>query len=351
MVQQNTTKFDRVERRLADIEGNVLDVRKLSQSELATAQSQSSTIEQSLRNTDLQLLALSEQAQLANKQYAESRKRSQAELAAVRARASEMEQQLALADQKLKRAEQKLKETEQRFAGLNAQLQQSNRNSEKARKLSQAQLMATIARSAEMEQKLNVTDKQLAAMREQLLQANRNIEDTRAAMDSGPMLDMLRRMESTQRETSALRGLVEEMQQEQVAARKRLQDYYLDLDARIQDLQARERAAREEAEARRLEAENAPIPELQDIEIPAATDVTTGNMDEADVSGAADPEPSVVNTPLQSNQIEVMPLPEETPPVPTLDPGISEPNDEMLSSPGDVSADDAIADTEPEDLL
>ena len=46
-----------------------------------------------------------------------------------------------------------------------------------------------------------------------------------------------------------------------------------------------------------------------------------------------------------------MPLPEETPPVPTLDPGISEPNDEMLSSPGDVSADDAIADTEPEDLL
>jgi len=146
-------------------------------------------------------------------------------------------------------------------------------------------MAAIIARSVGMEQTLKGTDKQLSDMREQLLLVNRNIEDTRAAIGSGPMLDMMRRLESTQRETSGLRGLIEEMMQEQEVAGKRLQDYYLDLDTRIQDLQNRERAAREAAEARRRDAENAPMPPLQDVEIPATIDIDSGDSNGAENLG------------------------------------------------------------------
>jgi hypothetical protein len=338
MVQQNTTKFNRMDERLDAIEGSILEARKLVQAELATAQSRSSTIEQTLKNTDLQLLALSEQMQLANRTRDGSRKQSYAELAAVRSHSSEMEQNLKTADQKLQATDQRLKRTDQRLKrtdqklkvadkkllDLHAQLQQSNRNSERARKLSQTQMAATIARSVGMEQKLKGTDKQLSDMREQLLLVNRNIEDTRAAIGSGPMLEMMRRLESTQRETSGLRGLIEEMTQEQEVARKRLQDYYLDLDARIQDLQNRDRAAREAAEARRRDAENAPMPPLQDVEIPATIDIDSGDSSVPEIrgeenTGATDAERSASDVLEPPNQIEAMPLPEEISPESSLD--------------------------------
>jgi len=342
-VERNTGKFNRMDERLDAIEGDILGARKLAQAELATAQSRSSTIEQTLKNTDLQLLALSEQMQLANRTRDGSRKQSHAELAAVRSRSSEMEQNLKTADQKLQttdqrlkrtdqklteanqklqatdqrlkrtdqrlmRTDQKLKEADQKLLDLHAQLQQSNRNSERARKLSQTQMAATIARSVGMEQTLKGTDKQLSDMREQLLLVNREIEDTRAAIGSGPMLEMMRRLESTQRETSGLRGLIEEMTQEQEVARKRLQDYYLDLDTRIQDLQNRERAAREAAEARRRDAENASMPPLQDVEIPATIDIDSGDSNGAENpgeknTGAADAERSASDVLEPPNQI------------------------------------------------
>jgi hypothetical protein len=347
MVQRNTTKFDRMDERLDAIEGRILEARKLGQAELATAQSRSSTIEQALKNTDLQLLVLSEQMQLANRTRDESRKRSHAELAAVRSRSSEMEQKLKTADQKL--------------LDLHAQLQQSNRNSERARKLSQTQMAATIARSVDMEQKLNGTDTQLSDMREQLLLVNRNIEDTRAAIGSGPMLEMMRRLESTQRETSELRGLIEEMAQEQEVARKRLQDYYLDLDARIQDLQNRERAAREAAEARRRDAENAPMPPLQDVEIPATIDIDSGDRNDAENggaqnsgeenTGAANAERSASDVLEPPNQIEAMLLPEEISPESSFDTRLSEPETEVSSSSGEVTNDDVVEEADSEEML
>jgi len=368
MVQQNTTNFNRMDERLDAIEGSILEARKLVQAELATAQSRSSTIEQTLKNTDLQLLALSEQMQLANRTRDGSRKQSQTELAAVRGRSSEMEQKMTTADQKLqateqrlKRTDQKLKAADQKLLELQALLQQSNRNSEKARKLSQAQMTATIARSVEMEQKQKDTDKQLSEMREQLVLANRSLEETQAAMSSGPMLEMMRRLESTQRDTSGLRGLIEEMQQEQEMARKRLQDYYLDLDARIVDLQNRERAEREAAEARRLEVENAPLPPLPDIEIPATIDIDSGGRNGAENgsvensgegnTAAARAERIASEVRKSSNQIEAMPLLEQISPESSFDTLVSEPEDGLSSSSGEVTNDDVVEEADPEEML
>ena len=62
------------------------------------------------------------------------------------------------------------------------------------------------------------------------------------------MLGMLRQLEASRRDTAVLRGALEEIQREQEAGRKRLQNYYLDLDGRIQALQRRERAARQSGE-------------------------------------------------------------------------------------------------------
>ena len=278
MIQRNTGKFDRVDERLAEIESRIQETRKLGQSELATVErARASDMQLKQKDADQQLSDLRAQLRQANLNYEELRKRGQAELAAARTRSSNM-------DQRLKGTDQRLNDADQKLLDLRAQMQQSNRQSEEARKkgeemrrIGQAELAATIARSADTEKKLKGTDKQLSDMNEQLLLVNRNIEDTRAAIGSGPMLDMMRRLESTQRETSGLRGLIEEMQQEQEVARKRLQDYYLDLDTRIQDLQNRERAAREAAEARRRDAENASMPPLQDVEIPATIDIDSGD--------------------------------------------------------------------------
>ena len=62
-------------------------------------------------------------------------------------------------------------------------------------------------------------------------------------------MGMLRDMETMRRDTSQLRGTVEEVQRQQEEARKRMQNYYLDLDARIQALQDKQAAARKKSGA------------------------------------------------------------------------------------------------------
>jgi hypothetical protein len=243
------------------------------------------------------------------------------------------------------------------------------------RKLSQTELAATRTRSTDMEQKLKDSDQELLDLRGQLLRLHRTNEETRAAIDSGPMLDMLRQLEGTQRDTSGLRGALEEMQQEQDVARKRMQNYYLDLDARIQDLQDRERAARE-AEARllELEGENASAPTASDdiVDMPAAKDeVADESTDEKESAvretadeTAADKDAGIENATddeslndetveieasgsdalEQPVQIEPLPLPDEALPEPTFDAGLTEPDSGMLSSPAEPIYDDAVVD-------
>ncbi len=93
--------------------------------------------------------------------------------------------------------------------------------------------------------KLQQADNELMQLRAQLAELNQHNEQLRAAFNSAPMISMLRELEETRRDTSMLRGAMEQMQREQEDARERMQNYYLDLDARIQALQERERAARD----------------------------------------------------------------------------------------------------------
>ncbi len=175
------------------------------------------------------------------------------------------------------------------------------------RQMSQAELAATRTRSTGLEQRLKDANQELLDLREQLLLLHRSNEETRAAIDSGPMLDMLRQLEGTQRDTSGMRGALEELQQEQEAVRKRMQNYYLDLDARIQAIQEKERATRE-AESRLYDGEDvltpAPAQELSD---------DSGSMP-ATAMQSSQGRDSVATQPLtngaqeQVYQIEVLPL-------------------------------------------
>jgi hypothetical protein len=217
------------------------------------------------------------------------------------------------------------------------------------RNMSQAELAATRTRSSEMEQKMKDADQELLDLREQLLQLHRNTEETRAAIDSGPMLDLLRQLEGTQRDTSGLRGALEEMQQEQEVASKRMQNYYLDLDARIQDLQNRERAARE-AEARLYEGVAAPKPppDLSDdgVDVPAIkakeADRHAGEKEIGiDVKASDDtvePERPVTELPA-AEPIEALPLLEEKSPASSFDAKLAEPEHEIPVSSGKATPD------------
>jgi len=113
-----------------------------------------------------------------------------------------------------------------------------------SRKLRESDAAAAQANVSQTDQRLQKADRELAQLREQLNVVNRENQEVRAAIDSGAMMSMLRDLQATQRDTSMLRGAVEEMQREQEAARKRMQDYYLDLDARIQALQDKQSAVR-----------------------------------------------------------------------------------------------------------
>ena len=289
IVERNISMFDRMEQRLAAIEGHMLDTGKLGQ----------------------------------------------AELAATRARSSDMEQ--------------RLKDTDQELSGVREQLLQLRRNDEATRKQGQAELAARRARSSDMEQRLKDADQELLELREQLQLLRRNNEETRAAIDSGPMLNMLRQLEGAQRDTSGLRGAFEEMQQEQEAARKSMQNYYLDLDARIQDLQDRARAARE-AEARLFDGDDESIatPDFSNdvVDMPATDDKVT--VDKATV----DAERSASDVLEQPDQIEALPLPEEISPESSLNAESSIMEFDASTSPGEATYDDAVFDeTIPEENL
>ena len=99
------------------------------------------------------------------------------------------------------------------------------------------------------DQRLQKANQELGQLREQLAAVSRENKELRTAIDSGAMMGMLRDMETMRRDTSQLRGTVEEVQRQQEEARKRMQNYYLDLDARIQALQDKQAAARKKSGA------------------------------------------------------------------------------------------------------
>ena len=99
------------------------------------------------------------------------------------------------------------------------------------------------------DQRLQKANQELGQLREQLAVVSRQNQEVRAAIDSGAMMSMLRDMEAMRRDNSQLRGAIEEVQRQQEAARKRMQNYYLDLDARIQALQDKQAAAHKSGSA------------------------------------------------------------------------------------------------------
>ena len=232
---------------------------------------------------------------------------------------------------------------EQRLVAIEGRIQET-------RQLGQAELAATRTRSTDLEQRLQGADQELLDLREQLLQLHRSNEETRAVIDSGPMLDMLRQLEGTQRDTSGLRGALEETRLEQQAARKRMQDYYLDLDARIQDLQDRERAAREaEAQLDEVDTANRSAPDLSDDAVAAPV---TEDMDaagraaaERDANTDAVGTESSVSMPLElPDEIEAIPLREESLPDPSVETDGSVPASNASPAAGVDTIDDAVVD-------
>jgi len=99
------------------------------------------------------------------------------------------------------------------------------------------------------DQRLQKANQELGQLREQLAAVGRENKELRTAIDSGAMMGMLRDMETMRKDNSQLRGTVEEVQRQQEEARKRMQNYYLDLDARIQALQDKQAAARKSGAA------------------------------------------------------------------------------------------------------
>ena len=62
--------------------------------------------------------------------------------------------------------------------------------------------------------KLQQADNELMQLRAQLAELNQHNEQLRAAFNSAPMISMLRELEETRRDTSMLRGAMEQMQRE-----------------------------------------------------------------------------------------------------------------------------------------
>ncbi len=125
------------------------------------------------------------------------------------------------------------------FGAMDQRLASIERLVGEARRQRESDVAAALAVTAETELKLQRADRELAQLREQLTQLKLQNEQLRGAFDSTPMMSMLRELEATRRETSMLRGAMEQVQREQEAGRQRLQNYYIDLDARIQALQDR----------------------------------------------------------------------------------------------------------------
>lgn len=134
------------------------------------------------------------------------------------------------------------------------------------RRQRQSDVTAAQSNYSETDQRLQKADRELAQLRDQLAIVNRQNQEMRAVIDSGAMMGMLRDIEAMRRDTSQLRGAVEEVQRQQEAERKRLQNYYLDLDSRIQALQDKQAAARKSgATSSGLPGDSAASP-TQDLE-------------------------------------------------------------------------------------
>lgn len=147
-------------------------------------------------------------------------------------------------EQRLRAIELGIAETDKQYrAQTGASLEKSRMLEQRVLKTDQ-QVVQLREQSAQAQQQSAQLENDLAQLRVQLAEVNRLQTETLTQLDSGPMLRMLRDLESTQRDTAVLRGALEELQREQEEGRKRVQNYYLDLDARIQALQDSERKRR-----------------------------------------------------------------------------------------------------------
>jgi chromosome segregation ATPase len=184
------------------------------------------------------------------------------------------------------------------FGAMDQRLESIERLVGETRRQRESDVAAALVRSAETDMKLQRADRDLARIREQLAELNQQNEQLRSAYDSAPMMSMLRDLEATRRETSMLRGAMEEVQREQEAGRKRLQNYYIDLDARIQALQEEDRAARSAASVEEVGAlpESAPIGagQADSVILDGSGPIGNGNV----------LEPAIENEPLQPLEIE-----------------------------------------------
>ena len=170
------------------------------------------------------------------------------------------------------------------FGAMDQRLASIERLVGETRSQRESDVAAAMAVSAETELKLQEADRELALLREQLTQLNLQNEQLRGAFDSAPMMSMLRELEATRRETSMLRGAMEEVRREQEAGRKRLQDYYIDLDARIQALQER-RSVAPDATTDGVGSEFVPLPGTAPAGLEAADSESLNAPDAADVPG------------------------------------------------------------------
>lgn len=91
-------------------------------------------------------------------------------------------------------------------------------------------------KSAALESSAKTGQEADESLTRQLVTLRAQVEETRSVINSRGLIDLMRQVESTRRETAILRGSVEEMQQAQTEAAGRTRNFYTDLDARIQAL-------------------------------------------------------------------------------------------------------------------
>lgn len=153
------------------------------------------------------------------------------------------------------------------------------------------------------------------ALTDQLQVLRSQIEETRSVISSEGLLGLMRDLQSVQRDTAVLRGLLEELQHAQIEATGRVRNQYLDLDTRIRTL--KQRISQQAAQ----EASTPPAGAAADaggaVPLPAVSAAETAlPVQESDPSGAADssPQQAVPVAPQTGTEGEVegeaVPLPE-----------------------------------------
>jgi chromosome segregation ATPase len=139
-----------------------------------------------------------------------------AAFADLRRRLTELEPRLQAQQRLLQQSSVALNDASRRFGALEAALGEAGRRS-----------AALEARAKTGQESADGLTRQLATLRGQL-------EDTRSLISSEGLLQLMRELESVQRDAASLRGSVEELQHAQTDVATRFRNYYLDLDARIQ---------------------------------------------------------------------------------------------------------------------